>query len=63
MTPRYIVLRTDVAEDMDPAVPVVGYVSVEGGALVFRNGAFAPPHLIIASGSWSDVWLDTKEAP
>lgn len=58
---RYIVLRTNMPEEVDPAVPVEGYVTVEGGALVFRKGAFAEPFLIIAGGQWTDVWLDTEE--
>jgi len=59
---RYIVLRTDVPEDQDPAVPIEGHVSVEGGALVFRKEAFGVPVWIIAGGQWSDVWIDEEGA-
>jgi hypothetical protein len=58
---RYRVLRTDMPEEVDPAVTVEGYVTVEGGALVFRKSVFQGPFLIIAPGQWTDVWLETEE--
>lgn len=59
--PRYRVLRTDGPEGQDPLVTVEGYVEVQGGALVFRKGAFASPFWILATGCWTDVWIDETE--
>ncbi|WP_125777179.1 hypothetical protein [Antribacter gilvus] len=55
MTNRYLVKLWSGTQTVE------GYISVVSGALVVRASVYAPPHLIIAAGSWTRAELITEE--